>query len=401
MSERKIETRAVHTGDRKRPADRGRVAYVPVTTPIHTAVSYFYDDIADFERVFAGELSGPNYSRHGNPTNEGLEELAASLEGGDCAFSCGSGMAALHLAITAALLDRRRVILAATALYGATINMLMKVLEPQGVETRFVDFNDEDALRAAIAEHRPAVLLVEAISNPLLRVAPLDRIAAMAHEADAQLVVDSTFATPMIVRPLEHGAHYVVQSLTKYLSGHGDVLGGVVVTRNENHETLQMLSRSLGPMLGPFEAYLTMRGIKTFPLRMERQCANACRIASWLAAHPAIDRVHFPGNPGHPDAAHVKRLFAQGLYGAMVSFEVKGADGDGIFRLLNAFQLVLPATSLGDVQSMASYPAMASHRELSPKHRARLGIHDNLLRLSVGIEAVDDIVADLDQALRA
>lgn len=395
MSERKIQTRAVHSGDRKRSG-----SWTPVTTPIHTAVSYFYDDAADLERVFAGELAGPNYSRHGNPTNEGLEELVASLEGGDCAFSCGSGMAAIHLAITAALLDRRRVILAASALYGATINMLMKVLEPQGIETHFVDFNHEEALRSALAEHRPGVLLMETISNPLLRVAPLDRIAAMAREADAQLVVDSTFATPMIVRPLEHGAHYVVHSLTKYLSGHGDVLGGVVVTGNENFETMRTLSRSLGPMLGPFEAYLSMRGIKTFPLRMERQCANACRIASSLASHPAIERVHFPGDPGHADTAHVKRLFAPGMYGAIVSFEVKGADQERIFRLMNAFRLVIPATSLGDVQTTALYPAMASHRELSPKHRARLGIHDNLLRLSVGIEAIDDILADLDQALR-
>ncbi|HEX4278966.1 MAG TPA: PLP-dependent aspartate aminotransferase family protein [Bryobacteraceae bacterium] len=393
---RSLHTRAVHAGDRKKAG-----SWIPVTTPIHTAVSYFYNDAEDLDRVFAGELAGPNYSRHGNPTNEGLEELVASLEGGDCAFTCGSGMAALNLAITAALLDRRRVILAASALYGATINMLMKVLEPSGVETHFVDFNDEPALAAAIAEHRPGVLLMETISNPLLRVAPLDRIAAMAREADAQLVVDSTFATPMIVRPLELGAAYVVHSLTKYLSGHGDVLGGVVVTAAENLETVRSLSRSLGPLLGPFEAYLSMRGIKTFPLRMERQCANACRIASWLAAHPSIARVHFPGDPGHPDAAIVKRFFAHGLYGAMVSLEVKNADRDKIVRLMNAFRLVIPATSLGDVQTTVLYPVMASHRELSPKHRARLGIHDNLLRLSVGIEDVGDIISDLDQALRA
>ncbi|HWF10947.1 MAG TPA: PLP-dependent transferase, partial [Bryobacteraceae bacterium] len=201
--------------------------------------------------------------------------------------------------------------------------------------------------------------------------------------------------------PLELGAHYVVHSLTKYLSGHGDVLGGVIVTGKENLDTVRSLSRSLGPILGPFEAYLTMRGIKTFPLRMERQCANACRIASSLAAHPAVERVHFPGDPAHPDAAVVKRLFAKGFYGAIVSFEVKGAGSSRILGLMNAFRLVIPATSLGDVQTMALYPAMASHRELSPKHRARLGIHDNLLRLSVGIEAVDDILADLEQALGA
>ncbi len=399
----KLDTKAVHAGERKRNG-----SWIPVTTPIHLATTYSYEDTASLDRVFAGEMPGFSYSRYGNPTNEALEELVASLESapasgesGAAALACSSGMAALDIAIRAALLDRRRVILAASALYGATINMLMKVLEPSGIETVFVDFCDEQAVAAAIAEHRPGALIMETISNPLLRVAPLDRIAAMAREAGAQLIVDSTFATPMVVRPLELGAAYVVHSLTKYLAGHGDVLGGVVITNAENIESLRSLSRSLGPVLGPFEAYLAMRGIKTFPLRMQRQCANACRLASWLSTHPAIDRVYFAGDPRHPDAAHIKRLFAPDLYGAILSFEVKGADRDGIFRVMNALRLIVPGTSLGDVQTMVLYPAMASHRELSPKHRARMGINDNLLRLSAGIEAVEDIIADLDQALRA
>ncbi len=221
----------------------------------------------------------------------------------------------------------------------------------------------------------------------------------MAKEAGAQLIVDNTFATPLITRPLELGATFSVHSLTKYLAGHGDVLGGIVVTTAENLEPLRSLARSLGPALGPFEAYLSMRGIKTFPLRMERQCANACRLASWLATHPAIDKVNFPADPKHPDAATIKRLFPPNLYGAILSFEVKGADREGIFRVMNSLKMIVPATSLGDVQTMVLYPAMASHRDLSPKHRARLGIHDNLLRLSTGIEAVEDIIADLDQAL--
>jgi cystathionine beta-lyase/cystathionine gamma-synthase len=392
----KLDTRAVHAGDRKHSG-----TWVPATTPIHTAVSYFYDNAEDLERVFANELQGPNYSRHGNPTNEALEELMTSLESGAGSMACSSGMAALNLAIMAALIDRRRVILAASALYGATINMLMKVLEPAGVETVFVDFNDEPAVATAIAEHRPGALLMESISNPLLRVAPVDRIAAMAREAGAQLIVDSTFATPLISRPLEMGASFVVHSLTKYLSGHGDVLGGIVVTDAANMDGLRTLARSLGPLLGPFEAYLAMRGIKTFPLRMERQCHNACKVASWLATHPGVDRVYFPSDPAHPDAAVIKRVFAPNLYGALVSFEVKGADRDGIFRMMNALRMIVPAPSLGDVHTIIAYPVMASHRELSPKHRARLGIHDNLLRLSVGIEAVEDIISDLDQALKA
>ena len=391
----KLQTRAVHVGDRKRTG-----SWIPVTTPIHTATSYYYDDMADLEKVFAGQMPGWNYSRHGNPTNDALEELMASLESGGCAMSCGSGMAALHLAVTAALIDRPRVILAATALYGATINMLMKVLAPAGVETFFVDFNDEAAVAEAIAEHKPGALVLETISNPLTRVAPLDRIAAMAKAANAEVIVDSTFASPLVMRPLEFGATYTVHSLTKYLSGHGDVLAGVVVAEREKLDILQQLSRALGPVLGPFEAYLAMRGIKTFPVRMERHCANACKVASWLQSHPNVDRVYFPGDPAHPDASVIKRLFAPNMYGAIVSFEFKGADQAAMFAFMNRFRMIVPATSLGDVHTMASYSAQSSHRELSPKHRARLGIQDNLLRLSVGIEAVEDIIADLDQALR-
>ena len=404
----KLNTRAVHAGDRKRAGSQSTKPqstkqWVPVTAPIYTAASYFYEDAADLDRVFANEMPGPSYARHGNPTNEALEELVTSLEcgleSGAGALACSTGMAALHIAILTALLDRRRVILAASALYGATINMLMKVLEPSGIETIFVDFCDEQALAEAIAEHRPGALLMETISNPLLRVAPLDRIATMAKEAGAQLIVDNTFATPLITRPLDLGATFSVHSLTKYLAGHGDVLGGIIVTTAENLEPLRSMARSLGPALGPFEAYLSMRGIKTFPLRMERQCANACRLANWLATHPAIDKVNFPADPKHPDAGTIKRLFPPNLYGAILSFEVKGADREGIFRVMNSLKMIVPATSLGDVQTMVLYPAMASHRDLSPKHRARLGIHDNLLRLSTGIEAVEDIIADLDQAL--
>ena len=390
----KLETRAVHTGDRKRTG-----SWVPVTTPIHTATSYFYEVIADLDKAF--DVGAPSYSRHGNPTNEALEELIASLENGAGAVACASGMAALHLALMVALMDRRRVILAASALYGATINLLMKVVEPSGAAVVFADFSDEEALVAAIEEHRPGVLLMETISNPILRVAPLDRIAILAKEAGALLIVDSTFSTPMITRPMEFGANFVVHSLTKYLSGHGDVLGGVVVADEAGLDPLRTLSRSIGPVLGPFEAYLTMRGIKSFPLRMERQCANACRIAGWLATHPAVDRVYFPSDPKHPDAACIKRLFAPGLYGAMVSFEIKGAARPEVFRFMNALEMIVPATSLGDVQTMVLYPAMASHRDLSPKHRTRLGIHDNLVRMSVGIEAAEDIIADIDRALKA
>jgi cystathionine gamma-synthase/methionine-gamma-lyase len=240
---------------------------------------------------------------------------------------------------------------------------------------------------------------METISNPLLRVGQIDRIAEIAREAGAALVVDNTFGTPLLCRPLEMGAHFSVHSVTKYLAGHGDVLGGIVVTDQQHYEGLRALSRIIGPVLGPFESYLTMRGIKTFPLRMERQCANACRVASWLASHPRVERVYFTGDPAHPDAATIRRVFPANLYGAIVSFEIRDAGKQEIFAFMDGLKMVVRATSLGDVHTMMLYPTMSSHREISPKHRERMGIRDNLVRLSVGIEAAEDIIADLAQAL--
>ena len=242
-------------------------------------------------------------------------------------------------------------------------------------------------------------MILETISNPLLRVGAIDRIAGMARAAGAALVVDSTFATPLLVRPLELGANLVVHSLTKFLAGHGDVLGGAVIADSAHADTLRSVSRISGPVLGPFESYLTMRGVKTFVLRMERQCANACRVAQWLSSHPAVSRVHFPADPAHPDAAIIARLLPKGLYGAIVTFELKGAGREEVFRFMDSLRLVVCGTSLGDVHSLLLYPAIASHRDLAPKQRQKLGITDGLVRLCCGIEAVDDIIADLDQAL--
>jgi cystathionine beta-lyase/cystathionine gamma-synthase len=390
----KIHTKAVHAGDRKKASDA-----LPVTTPIYTASSYAYDSMERLDRVFGQEEEGYCYARYDNPSNAALEELLTSLESGHGALACASGMAAVHVALVTALADRRRSVVAAEALYGASIGLLMNVLEPSGVAVRFVDVCDPDALGAAVAEARPGCILVETISNPLLRVGEMDRIAEMARASGAALVVDNTFATPMIARPLEWGANLVVHSLTKYLAGHGDVLGGVVVSDAEHFSALRKLSKTIGPVLGPFESYLTMRGIKTFPLRMERQCANACRVANWLASHPRVERVFFPGDARHPDAAAIRRLFPANLYGAMVSFEVRGAGRDDVFRFMDSLRMIVRATSLGDVHSMMLYPLMSSHRDVSPKHRERMGISDNLVRLSVGIEAVEDIIGDLEQAL--
>jgi len=392
----KPHTKAVHAGDRKRS---GR--HIPVATPINTAVSYFYENMEQLDRVFGREEPGFSYSRYDNPSNQALEELCASLENGHGALACSSGMAAIHVALLTALTDRPKSIVAANALYGATVSLLMTVLEPLGVAARFVDICNLAEVEGAIAETRPGCVLMETVSNPLLRVGQIDRVAALAKGAGAALVVDNTFATPLLLRPIELGANLVVHSLTKFLAGHGDMLGGVVVSDAAHYDTLRSLSRIFGPVLGPFESYLAMRGIKTFAVRVERQCANACRVASWLAARPEIARVYFPADPAHPDSATIRRLLPDGLYGGIVSFELKDAARPEVFRFMDALRLVVPATSLGDVHSMMLYPAMSSHRELSPKHRERMGIREGLVRLSVGIEAIEDILADLEQALAA
>lgn len=389
-----IRTRAIHAGDRRKAGP-----HVPVTTPIYTAASFFYEDMEQLDRVFGREEAGYCYSRYDNPSNGALEELMTSLEGGHGSLACASGMAAIQTALMAALADRPKSILAADALYGATISVLLKVFQPLGVEVAFVDMCDPAAVEAAIAARRPGCVLMETMSNPLLRVGPVDRIAQLARAAGAAFIVDNTFGTPLLIRPLELGANMVVHSATKYLGGHGDVLAGIAVSDEPHYATLRMLSRAYGPVLGPFECYLTMRGIKTFPLRMERHCANASRVAQWLKDHPSIERVHFPGDPGHPDSATVRRLFAPGLYGGMVSFEIRSAGRPEIFRFMERLKLVVRATSLGDVHSMILYPVMSSHREVAPEQRQRMGIRDNLVRLSVGIEAVEDILGDLEQAL--
>jgi cystathionine gamma-synthase/methionine-gamma-lyase len=389
----KLQTKAVHAGDRKAAIDQ-----IPVTTPIHLAASYYAESMGELDRIFARDLDGFAYARYGNPTNAALEELVTALEGGAGTLACASGMSALQVSLVAALMDRRKSVVAAGALYGATISLLMKVFEPFGVDINFVDVYDLEALRHAIAETKPGCVVIETVSNPLLRVGAIDRIAEMCRAVGAALVVDNTFATPLLIRPLELGANIVVHSATKYLAGHGDVLGGLVVADEEHFEQIRALSRIYGPVLGPFEAYLTMRGIKTFPLRVERQNQNAAQVAAWLTAHPCVERVYYLDDPKHPDADTIARLLPKGMYGAMVSFELKNAGREQVFAWMDRLKMIVRATSLGDVHTMALYPAISSHREVSPKQRERMGIRDSLVRMSIGIEAVEDIIADLEGA---
>lgn len=402
----KPSTRAVHSGERRLP---GRM--YSVSTPIYNSSTFFYDSVEQIDRIAGGEEEGFMYGRYANPTNVALELAVADLEGAETAWSFGSGMAALHAAILASAPAPGDTILCSQDVYGATTALLLNVFQPLGIHIRLVDFNQPAALQQALTEGGVRLAIVETISNPLLRVPDLKSVASAVHAAGAKLLVDATFSTPLLSRPLQQGANYVVHSATKYLSGHGDVMGGIVAAGRSEAAALDAARKLVGGMLGPMDAWLILRGLKTLPLRFERQCANAARIARFLATHERVETVHYPGLPEHPDHAEAGRQFPESMFGAMVAFEVQvGNQGDpastdqtkqAVFGFIDRLQLCLPGTSLGDVQSLMLYPLIASHRALSPKQRQRAGIRDNLVRLSVGIEDADDLIQDLDQALRA
>lgn len=412
MAEASIYTLAVHAGERATKTtpltgpDSGH-SYQPVVTPVHHSVGYTYEDTEDLDAVFAGASDNPVYTRYGNPTVAAFEAAVAALEGGEAALAYGSGMAAIHAALLAAGVRAGTAVVAAQDVYGATYALLNRLLTTQGVTVRFVDVADLNAVAQALDELHPVALLAETISNPLLKVADLPALARIAHQAGAALIVDNTFATPVLCRPLALDADFVVHSATKYLGGHGDVLGGVVVVRSRQaRQTLNELNKLLGANLAPQEAWLAHRGLKTLPLRMERQCRNAAIVAAWLATKEQVSHVNYPGLKSHPQHGLAQALFAplpggEAVYGAMVSFDLAGAGRAEVFRFLEALKLVQPATTLGDVYTLTLYPAMSSHRALDSETRARIGIGEGLVRLSVGIEDPRDIVADLEQALAA
>ncbi len=390
MSDHHIFTQAVHAGEGEPPPE-GR----PSATPIYPAVTYTYPDMRDLSDVLGGERSGYVYARYGSPTVAALEKAVEALEGADEAVAFASGMAALHLALTQAGVSPEAPVVAARDLYGATHTLLAQY-EPA---LRYTDVTDLEATRTAIEQTRPRVVLIEVMSNPLLKIADVPAIAAAAHQAGATVIVDSTFTTPFLIQPLKHGADLVVHSATKYLGGHGDVTAGVMATDARRAGELRALLRVYGGNLGPFEAWLALRGIKTLPLRMREHCANALKVARWLNDHPRVARVWYPGLPGHPQHDLARRLFREGCFGGMVAWELREAGQPEVYRFMEALKLIQTGPSLGDVSSLILYPAIASHRAMSREDRYRLGITDGVVRLSVGIEDADDIIADLDRAL--
>lgn len=396
-----LVTRLIHEGERVAPP-----AALPTATPIYTTATYLYKSAADLDNAFAtGE--GYVYARYGNPTISALEQAMTAAEGGSGAIAFASGMAAIYAAILAAGTPRGsthpniRAVVASRDLYGSTTTLLEEFFTSQEIPVAYCDMCDLAAVDTVLESVRPNVVLVEQISNPLLKVVDVEALAQRAHAVGARLIVDNTMTTPILQRPLSLGADLVVHSATKYLGGHSDTMGGVVVARASLiRDTLRKYSKLLGGVLGPFEAHLITRGIKTLALRVRQQCMNAMEVATWLAEQPRVGRVYYPGLPAHPQHELATRSFG-GLFGAMVAFELRDARRQDLCAFIDGLRLILPATSLGDIYTLVSVPVIASHRDLTPEQLAERGIGEGLVRLSIGIEAVHDIIEDLHRALLA
>ena len=400
-----LETLLVHGYEREREEGSGSRKGVPTVQPIYTSTTYLHYNAETLDRAFDNSLSGEKgetafvYARQGNPNAFALETVMAQAEGGVGAIAFGSGMAAIHAALLAGGLVAGSKILAAKDLYGATTSLLRQAFVPLGVEVVTHDLYRRDVGDIIRAE-QPDVVYVETLSNPLVKVIDLDVISAAAREVGAVSVVDSTFTTPFLVRPIEHGFDLVVHSATKYLGGHGDSTAGLVISAKRSLlDQLRNYAIILGAMLSPFDSHLIKRGLQTLTLRMERHCSNALRVAKFLQEHQAVAKVHYPGLPDHPHHELATTLLGEGRYGGLLSFELKEQSRDAVFRFMDRLRLLLPATTLGDAWSLVSYPAMSSHRNLSEAERRTIGITDGCIRLSVGIEDVGDIMGDLERAL--
>ena len=375
-------TRCVHAGEKNDPTTGA------VITPIYATSTY--------AQSRPGVHKGFEYSRTQNPTRMALEGCVANLEGGTAGFAFASGMAATATVLDC--LEENSHVVVGDDVYGGTRRLFDLVRrQSAGIEATYLDLSDASALTAAI---RPSTRLVwlETPTNPMLKIIDLGKIATIARAKKILTACDNTFASPWTQRPLEHGFDLVMHSTTKYLNGHSDMVGGVVVIGEnaELRERIAFLQNAVGAIQGPFDSFLALRGIKTLALRMERQSASALRIAHWLAGHPQIHRVHSPGLVSHPQHELARRQMR--AFGAMIAVEVNGSPSD-VLRFLERCRLFTLAESLGGVESLISLPALMTHASTPPKVRVALGITDQLVRISVGIEDSDDLIADLKAAL--
>ncbi|AHF03841.1 O-acetylhomoserine aminocarboxypropyltransferase [Marichromatium purpuratum 984] len=422
----KLETLAIHAGFEPDPTTKS------VVTPIYQTTSYAFDDTQHGADLFDLKVPGNIYTRIMNPTTDVLERRVTAMEGGVGGLAFASGMSAVTNAIFT-LAQAGDNIIAVSRLYGGSYNLFAHTLPRLGIEVRFAEPNDIAAMDALVDAKTKAVFC-ESIGNPAGNVADVQAMADMAHAHGVPLIVDNTVPSPYLHRPFEHGADIVVHALTKYMAGHGTTIAGMLVDSGkfpwaEHAERFPMLNepdpsyhgvvytqdmgeaafitrarvvplRNMGAALAPFNSFLVLQGIETLPVRMDRHCENALAVAQYLQDHPRVAWVRYAGLPDSPDHALIQRYMDGGKASAILSFGIKGGREAGA-RFIDALQLTLRLVNIGDSKTLACHPATTTHRQLSPEEMARAGVSEDLIRLSVGLEHVDDIIADLDQALTA
>ncbi|MBD2845390.1 PLP-dependent transferase [Paenibacillus sp. IB182496] len=385
-----FDTKAIHACHRPDP-ETGAISQTVVP-----AVAYAFADAESAAACVSGERQGTYYGRYGNPTARTLEEKVACLENGEACIGLSSGMAAISSALLAFLQAGDHVIVTKDV-YGGTYNFITKMAPRFGISHSFVDCTDPAVVEASIISNTKAIF-VETPSNPLLTVLDLKALAEVAKAHKLPLIVDNTFMTPCLQRPLELGADVVVHSATKYMNGHGDVLAGFVVGRQDVVDFVRMrVSGDLGQNLNAWESFLILRGLKTLGLRVREHCANAAAVAGYLDAHPNVMKVHYPGLASHPQHELARRQMKE--MGGIVSFEVHGGEG-AAKQVMDRLELAMISFSLGDPETLVQHPASMTHFSMPREVRYEQGITDGLLRLSIGLESAEDIIADLEQALQ-
>lgn len=368
----------------------------PEAFPIYQTSSYTFPDLKS--SLEARKQKGFVYGRTNHPNYVSLSEVVAHMERAEAAWVVSSGMFSIFVSILTCVKGGEHIV-CNTNLYGETHDILKTLLPEYGIESTFVDFTDAAAVKAAI---RPNTKLFycEVIANPMTALVDIDVVAAIAHAAKCKLLVDNTFSSPFVFKPLEHGADIVINSLTKYINGHFDMIGGAIASSKEFIDVAKYKSKIFGGCLAPFACWLALRGSRTFDLRLERQNANAIELARALEQNPSVDRVFHPSLPSHPQAALAKKLFRDGAYGAMLSFNLAD-DVDLVDRFLGNLKMVGHASTLGGFRTTVAHPASASHKELSREEKAKMCIHSGTIRVSVGMEKIDDIIRDFNEAIKA
>ncbi len=388
--EKKFGTQCVHSGEAPDPT------YGAHTIPIFQTSTFVFDNAQQGAARFTGEEEGYTYARVGpnTPTHAAFVKKIAALEGGETAQTFSSGMAAIT-AVALSQLEQGDHLLSTNVVYGGTYGLFSSILTKFGIEVSFVDTSDHENVKKNI-RNNTKVIFLETPANPTMIVSDIEEICKISHDIGALCVVDNTFATPYFQRPLQLGADVVVHSCTKYIGGHADLLGGVVVGKKDFIKSMTSVVNSTGGTMGPLEAWLCIRGLKTLHLRMERHASNGMKVAEFLEAHPKIEWVRYPGLPSHPQYDIAKKQMSGS--GGMISFGIKG-DIEAGQKLMNSLELCSLAVSLGSVDTLIQHPASMTHANVPVDVRTETGITDDLVRISVGVEDAEDIIADLEQAL--